>query len=273
MTRIKKRIKSIILPTSEESVRHLFSLHSKELGFEILNIQKAFPDCTAIDYSKAEPKEVDIELEFNALNFVAHGHINQMLPDREYIIVCWTLKSRRGIPQDIEIIVLEEMVDIVSPSTKQIQTVMEKPIYSIISYNPSLNKQPIEIWEEIKIFRTNTKFKGNRIPRGSVIVLHSKGKLVGEFTVAKYHYLEKPPSTDEEIRFYNLTAFPIGFSEDPMVDPMIKNNNDWLKGHIVYYNFKKYDPPVPLDVLKKKLSGYGRLNIDYEDLQRIRGKR
>jgi len=182
------KIESIIQPTSEESVRHLFSLHARELGFEILNIQKAFPDCIAVDLRKKQTREVDIEFEFDALNFVQHGHIDQMLPNREYIIVCWSFKSRKGIPQKIEIIALEDIVDIVSPIEREIQAAVEKPIYKIISYNPTKHKQSIEIWEEIKIFRTNAKFKDNKIPKGSVIVLHSKGKLVGEFTVAKYHY-------------------------------------------------------------------------------------
>ncbi len=264
-----KKLKSIINPSSEESVRHLFSLHSKELGFEILDIQKSFPDCTAIDLRKKPPKEVDIEIEFDASNFVLHGHKDHMMKNREYIIVCWTLRSRKGIPPDIEIIALEDRFEIVSPIQKAIASTIEEPVYRIISYNPQKNKQPIEIWEEIKIFRTNAKFKGDQLPKGSVIVLHSKGKLVGEFTVAKYHYIENPPSTKREKEFYRLTAFPIGFSHDPL----IRKKDDWLRGHIVYYNFKKYDPPVPLVLLKKNLSGYGYMNLDYEELQLIRGKR
>ncbi len=264
-----KKLESIIQPVSEESVRHLFSLHSKELGFEILNIQKAFPDCTVIDLRKSPAKEVDVEFEFDALNFVLHGHKDQLLPNREYIIVCWTLRSRKGIPPEIEIIALEDMFEIVSPIEREIVTVIEEPVYRIISYNPQKHRRSIEIWEEIKIFRTNAKFKGNKLPKGSVIVLHSKGKLVGEFTVAKYHYIEKPPSTKREKEFYRLTAFPVGFSHDPL----IKKSDDWLKGHIVYYNFKKYDPPVPLALLNKNLSGYGYKNLDYEELQLIRGKR
>ena len=263
------KYESIINPDSEESVRHIFSLHAKDLGFEILNIQKSFPDCTAVDL-RAEPvKEVDIELEFDASNFVLHGHKEQLLPNREYIIVCWTSRNRKGIPPDIEIIALEDIFEIVSPTEKAIAATIEKPLYRIISYNPQKNNQPIEIWEEIKIFRTNARFKGNLLPKGSVIVLHSKGKLVGEFTVAKYHYIENPPSTKREKEFYRLSAFPIGFSHDPL----IVKNNDWLSGHIVYYNFKKYDPPVPIAILKKNLSGYGYAKLNYEELQLIRGKR
>jgi hypothetical protein len=264
-----KKFKSIIIPDSEESVRHLFSLHAKDLGFEILNIQKTFPDCTAIDLREEPAKEVDIEIEFDSSNFISHGHKEQMLQNREYKIVCWTSRNRNGIPPNVEIIELEDKFKIVSKVEKDIASNIEEPIYRIISYNHEKNGQPIEIWEEIKIFRTNTKFKDNMLPKGSVIVLHSKGKLVGEFTVAKYHYIENPPSNRKEKKFYELSAFPIGFSHQPSN----RKNCDWLRGHIVYYNFRKYDPPVPLAILGKKLSGFGRRNLSHEELQMIRGKR
>lgn len=264
-----KKPKSIIEPVTEEDVRHLFSLHAKQFKFEILKIQRAFPDCTAIDQRVYPEKEVDIELEYDALNFLKHGHINHMQPGRDYIIVCWKMTSRKGIPPNIEIFTLEDKINIVSYINRaKLGAFQNKPIYKIISYNPDKNKKSLDIWEEIKIFRTNARFRNNDIPEGSVIVLHSKGKLVGEFMVAKYHYIDNPPSTQIEKQLYNISSFPIGFSKHPMPS----KNEDWLKGHIVYYDFKRYDPPVSLNILGKKLSSYGERNLTFQDLQRIRGK-
>ncbi|MFP4306288.1 MAG: hypothetical protein ACLFRG_14885 [Desulfococcaceae bacterium] len=52
----------------EEFVRHLFSMYSGELGFEIVNIQKAFPDCVAIDCRHNGRKKVNWESHGGSLN-------------------------------------------------------------------------------------------------------------------------------------------------------------------------------------------------------------
>jgi hypothetical protein len=46
----------------EEFVRHLFSMYAEELGFEIVNIQKAFPDCVAIDCRHSPRRFTEPEL-------------------------------------------------------------------------------------------------------------------------------------------------------------------------------------------------------------------
>ncbi len=253
----------------EEFVRHLFSIYAKELGFEIVNIQKAFPDCTAIDLRNNKRKRVSIEFEYEAQNFILHGHDKQMKEGEEYIVVCWLSKGIDQIPSNIEVIVLRdkkyrieiaEIIDVIEVDG-------EKPLYRIIPYNPRVAYgKEFASFEDAKIFRTNIRIKENRLPKGSVIVLYEKGWLIGEFTVVSYIYIEKRPETEYEMKLYRLISYPVTIAEDPLSD------DKWTKGHIIYTGFKIYDPPVDFTLLGKNIAPGGRL-LDFAELQMIRGRK
>jgi hypothetical protein len=254
----------------EEFVRHIFSQYARDLGFEILNIQKAFPDCTAIDLRNHGSKKVLIELEYEAQNFVQHGHVDQMVEGETHIVVCWSGKGMSLLPPGVEVIVLsEKQYGIEIAEYPEVESITgEKPLYRIIGYNSTMaGGRPFSAFENTRIFRTNIKFKDDILPKGSVIVLYEKGWLIGEMTVSSYVYIEKPPRTEVEKNLYRLVTYPVTIDEDPVVF------DTWLKGHIIYSDFKVYDPPVNFDILGRNMSRGGSLNLDYDELQMIRGKK
>ena len=127
--------------------------------------------------------------------------------------------------------------------------------------------RPFSAFENTLIFRTNIKFKDDALPKGSVIVLYEKGWLIGEMTVSTYVYIDKPPRTEVEKNLYRLVTYPVTIDEDPVVF------DTWLKGHIIYSDFKVYDPPVNFDILERNMSRGGSLNLGFDELQMIRGKK
>ena len=73
-------------PTNEAGVMCLFASLATALGFTMLHIQQAFPDCTAFRRGKDGLwRIVRIEFEFESRNFLAHGHD----PRGCDLIVCW----------------------------------------------------------------------------------------------------------------------------------------------------------------------------------------
>jgi hypothetical protein len=205
----------------EEFTRHLFSMYSMEIGFEIIKIQKRFPDCTAIDTRKGN-KLVHIELEYEAGNFLYHGHDKQLceLPQGvDCIVVCWTDKGSSPIRKmGIEVISLKDVLNIViAPIGLENIPPPEKPLYRIIGYNPKFaSGKYFSDFENVKIFRTRIKFKNNHLPKGSIIILYEKGKLIGEFTIIKYIWIERPPKSGYEKELYRLLTYPVSMSADPL---------------------------------------------------------
>jgi hypothetical protein len=254
----------------EEFVRHIFSLYAQDLGFEILNIQKAFPDCTAIDRRDNGKRKVYIEFEYEAQNFILHGHNGKLDARASYIVVCWSSKGIDLVPTSVEVIVLSEKrygIEISEYPEENLEEA-EKPLFRIIGYNTEFAAGlPFTYFENVKMFRTNIKFKDNCLPRGSVIVLYEKGWLIGEFTVESYFHINKPPKTRSEQRFYELVSFPVTIDNNPL------EFDRWLKGHIIYSDFKVYDPPVNFDILKRNMSHGGSVNLTFDELQMIRGKK
>ena len=73
-------------PTNEAGVMCLFASLATALGFTMLHIQQAFPDCTAFRRGQDGLwRIVRIEFEFESRNFLAHGHD----PRGCDLIVCW----------------------------------------------------------------------------------------------------------------------------------------------------------------------------------------
>jgi HNH endonuclease len=73
-------------PTNEAGVLAAFACHARELGFTILRLQAAFPDCEALrEVGPNRGQRVLIELEYESRNFLEHMHpINGC-----DLIVCW----------------------------------------------------------------------------------------------------------------------------------------------------------------------------------------
>jgi hypothetical protein len=73
-------------PTNEAGVMCLFASLATALGFTMLHVQQAFPDCHAFRRGQDGLwRIVRIEFEFESRNFLAHGHD----PKGCDLIVCW----------------------------------------------------------------------------------------------------------------------------------------------------------------------------------------
>ena len=73
-------------PTNEAGVLAAFACYARELGFTILRLQAAFPDCEALrEVGPNKGQRVLIELEYESRNFLDHQHpVNGC-----DLIVCW----------------------------------------------------------------------------------------------------------------------------------------------------------------------------------------
>jgi hypothetical protein len=74
-------------PTNEMGVLFLFATMAQELGFKVLRVQAAFPDCEAM--RRVEPgrwQKSRVEFENESRNFLAHMHPAAHCD----LIVCWT---------------------------------------------------------------------------------------------------------------------------------------------------------------------------------------
>jgi hypothetical protein len=73
-------------PTNEAGVMFLFATLARELGYVVIKVQKAFPDCEAFRrLGNGRWQRVRIEFEFNSRNFVLHGHDVKGCE----LLVCW----------------------------------------------------------------------------------------------------------------------------------------------------------------------------------------
>ncbi|HEY1938390.1 MAG TPA: hypothetical protein VGJ33_10685 [Candidatus Angelobacter sp.] len=73
-------------PTNEAGVLAAFACHARELGFTILRLQAAFPDCEALrEVGPNRAQRVLIELEYESRNFLEHLHPISGCD----LIVCW----------------------------------------------------------------------------------------------------------------------------------------------------------------------------------------
>jgi hypothetical protein len=84
-------------PTNELGVVFLFGVVARELGFMVMRLQAAFPDCEAMH--EVEPgrwQRVRIEFEFESRNFVSHMHAAEDCD----LIVCWN-HNWRNCPLDV----------------------------------------------------------------------------------------------------------------------------------------------------------------------------
>lgn len=73
-------------PTNEAGVIYLFGTLAEKLGFIVMRMQTAFPDCEAMRRVQGKRwQPVRIEFEYESRNFLRHGHDTQKCD----LIVCW----------------------------------------------------------------------------------------------------------------------------------------------------------------------------------------
>ena len=73
-------------PVNEMGVVYLFGAMAKKLGFVVLRIQAAFPDCEAfMEVEEGRLERVLAEFEYESRNFLKHAH----KPGECDLIVCW----------------------------------------------------------------------------------------------------------------------------------------------------------------------------------------
>lgn len=237
----------------EEFTRNLFSLYSKELGFEIIEIKKRFPDCIAIDKRNNRNQKVAIELEEKAENFFKHGHdkhINNL--DLDCLVVCWDDSGSELLKQlNIEVICLRKLKTIkfefINEPIIEYDSSEVEPEYLIMFYKSSQAEGTINYYQDLKVFRTNSFNNRKRdIPKNSKILLREDKQFIAEFTVQKFVRIEEKPKTEYEKKIYDLISYPIGSSENPNLDL----DSDWCKGHLIYSSLRIFDPPIPLKNIK-----------------------
>jgi hypothetical protein len=84
-------------PTNEAGVLAAFACHARELGFTILRLQAAFPDCEALrEVGPNRGQRVLIELEYESRNFLDHQHPLNGCD----LIVCW-INNWPGCPLEV----------------------------------------------------------------------------------------------------------------------------------------------------------------------------
>jgi hypothetical protein len=94
-------------PTNEMGVMFAFAAVARKLGFKVLRIQAACPDCYAMrEVAPGVWQRVRIEFEFESRNFLKHRHRKE----RCDIIVCWK-HNWAACPEEIEVIELGRIID------------------------------------------------------------------------------------------------------------------------------------------------------------------
>lgn len=234
----------------EEFVRHLFSIYASKIGFEIIQIQKRFPDCIAIDKRNGRNEIVYVELEDDSMNFIYHGHNTQVQSvSHKCICVCWnnsnSIAVRNCVPgRQIEVVSLQELPNItfelIEPPTSENKLLQEKKII-VMYYNTRLNSNiDISFYQNINLYTTNSlnNLKNNSIPKGSKIIFIENNEFIAELTVEKYVYIEERPNNEKERLLYELATYPNGELAEPNLE------NDWNKSHVIYSNFRVFNPKV-----------------------------
>jgi hypothetical protein len=96
----------ICAPTNEQGVLFAFGSVARELGFSMLQVQTAFPDCIGLRHiGGGRWQWVKIELEYESRNFLSHMHSSAGCD----LIVCW----RHNWPEcPVEVIELQNVEQI-----------------------------------------------------------------------------------------------------------------------------------------------------------------
>jgi hypothetical protein len=104
--RLIRRCAMLCKPTNEAGVMVLFGAVALQLGFIIVHVQTAYPDCTAWrEVAEDRLQLVRIEFERKSRNFLQHRHDAAKCD----LIVCW----EHNWPEcPLEVIELQRLVEI-----------------------------------------------------------------------------------------------------------------------------------------------------------------
>ena len=93
-------------PMDELGVVYVFGMVAHSMGFAVLRMQSAFPDCEAIrEIQPGKWQRVRIEFEYESRNFVKHGHNK----DECDLIVCWR-HNWVECPKELEVVELKREI-------------------------------------------------------------------------------------------------------------------------------------------------------------------
>jgi hypothetical protein len=255
-------------PIKEEvGVIMIFTKMHNELGFPklVMSSARGF-DIDSIEY---KGRDVILEFEYNSRNFISHGHVEKMEDDKAYVVVCWnddcnlkkTLKDDYG-KKLYEVI---ELRDYVTIKDNNIEEKKEEIKYIILNYNPKFaDNRAFSEWNNSNLYRLNSKFADDHIPRGSKVLIKQDNYIVGGFDVVRYERIKKPTSQYEWNLYKSLTDYPVSM----FINDINEMKNDFTEGHIFYDNFfviEKAKLPFNLLLPQRNMSNNGKIYIAEEE--------
>jgi hypothetical protein len=93
-------------PVNELGVVFVFGMLARKLGFVVLHLQPAFPDCEALrETIRGHWQRVRIEFEFESRNFLRHRHKKNGCD----MIICWS-DNWPECPANIEVLELNKVL-------------------------------------------------------------------------------------------------------------------------------------------------------------------
>jgi Homing endonuclease associated repeat len=93
-------------PANEAGVIFVFGMMAQRLGFRVISLQSAFPDCEAMrEVKPGRWQRVRVEFEFESRNFKEHGHDPELCD----VIVCWQ-HNWPACPLHLEVVELSRAV-------------------------------------------------------------------------------------------------------------------------------------------------------------------
>jgi len=266
-------------PIQEElGVIMAFAKIHEQLGFNKLvpSSARGF-DINSIEYNG---HDVTVEFEYKSSNFISHGHQNQMVGGRKYVIVCWEddcgISTKLLSEYNKEVFEIIEMRKHVTIRKDLNHATAAEPQYVILSYN-SANADRLDFgeWAFSNCYRTTTapsnpKFAGDKLSPGSKILFYQNGYIVGGCTVVRYEVMDPPQSKREwelykKLMDYPTTLFTMSIDE---------YKEFYSRGHIFYKDFFDIrDYKIRLsNFISKKMSRQGKMNIIREEYNNILGR-
>jgi hypothetical protein len=93
-------------PVNEMGVLALFAMLSRQLGFILVSVQSAFPDCLAkMEVQPGRWQDVRIEIEYESRGFRQHHHDARQCD----LIVCWR-HNWENCPPNLQVLELSKVV-------------------------------------------------------------------------------------------------------------------------------------------------------------------
>jgi hypothetical protein len=149
-------------PLNELGVVYLFGVLHKTYDFKIESIQPGFPDCIAMERTKAgEYKQLRIEFEYESKSFVRHKHD----PSEVDMIVCW-IHNWRDCPKEIEVLELSKKLKKLANIDLEIQDPKKLSEWNKFCSEKRMEglsfAQIAELWQEQKGKHKKMKEKSKR---------------------------------------------------------------------------------------------------------------